>query len=562
MTTATSSATRASTLIVVAAIAAGALLGTFAIANTSIGWHLASGRWILAERSVPTTDPFAFTTGGATWIDHEWLFQVTVAAIEAAGGATALTFARAAVVAALSALLLLIGIRSGLPPPAALLLAVACVAGARPRFFLRPELVTLLFVPAVVALFMHRRQLRTILWLPVVTALTIVNANAHGAAVVVPVLLAGVMAAEVLQMLARKRWDARRAATGALGVAAAAAALLANPYGWRLLTVPFHLAELVDQPHIPNPEWISPTPVQAPWLYFAVIAAGVVLAARERRLGRWALFVMASALAFRHIRNLGLFFALLPIAVAPALATWNAVIARSGNGRGRSRIEILAVTAALVLALSLAASPHRHLALGWAEDYYPDRACEFMERERLPTGRLYNDVRFGGYLIGRHGPTRPVFIDDRNELHDGLLREIWDIMRRSDVEAWSRLMRRWELDTALVRYHAPIEVTTPDGRPLGRRGFSALWFPVDEWALVFWDDVAMVLVRRDTASARLLARHEYTTLRPDDLAHLERRLVSDPRLAPAVAEEAARAQRADPDNEIAAAILRRLVGAE
>ena len=76
----------------------------------------------------------------------------------------------------------------------------------------------------------------------------------------------------------------------------------------------------------------------------------------------------------------------------------------------------------------------------------------------------------------------------------------------------------------------PIRVTSPSGESQGARGFSALWFPKAEWALVYWDDVAMVFVRREGAPTGLLEIHEYRVIQPDDLAHLERRLLEDPSL--------------------------------
>ncbi len=152
-------------LIIVTAALAGALLGTFEIANTSVGWHLASGRWILEHRSFIHNDPFSFTSGQAPWIDHEWLFQVGAAVAHRIGGGPALVALRALGVGALALLLLVIGVSSGLSPPIALLLSLACVVGARPRFFLRPELVTLLVVPAACWLYLTRRERTTRAWL-------------------------------------------------------------------------------------------------------------------------------------------------------------------------------------------------------------------------------------------------------------------------------------------------------------------------------------------------------------------------------------------------------------
>jgi hypothetical protein len=547
--------TRIPTLIVVAATMAGAALGIFKIANTSVGWHLASGRWILENGSFLHSDPFSFTSSGAAWIDHEWLFQVTIALIDSFGGGPALVWMRAIMVAGLALLLLIVSVRSGLSPAAALLLALLSVAGARSRFFLRPELVTLLIVPASAWLFLRRERADSNLWLASLGLLMVIGGNAHGGVLVVPLLLAGILAAEVGQMILNRRWQPGPFITGVTGVAVATLALLVNPYGWHLLTVPFRLAHLVDQAHIPNPEWISPTLAQTPGLYLTIVVATVILALRERRLTHWALFVMAAVLALRHIRNVGLFFVLLPLAVAPALAAWRALSASTGLGRSQRRTNALAVAAAVVLAMSVAVSPWPRFGFGFADDYYPDRACSFLDSSGFPKTRLYNDVVFGGYLIDRYYPQQKVFQDDRNEIHDLLLREIWTILQTSDVTAWSNLLSRYGIDSALVRYHSPIRVSTPDGSNLGDRGFSALWFPAREWALVYWDDEAMVLVGRKHASPELLDREEYRIIRPDDLAHLEQRLREDPKLRDAAEAEARRALAANPECERALHIL-------
>ena len=532
-----------------AAIVAGVALGTFEIANTSVGWHLASGRWIIEHQEFLRSDPFSFTSGGAPWIDPEWLFQVGISLVDSIGGGTGLVIFRAVAVTGLMLLLLVIGIRSGLPAAAALLLAVVCVAGARPRFFLRPELVTLIVVPAVVWLFLRRREFSSPIWLAALGGLMVIGANAHGATLVAPLLLSGILGAEAAQMAMTREWSKRDLLTGLAGVSTAALALLINPYGWHLYAVPLHLARLVKMPHIPNPEWISPSPAQAPALYLAIGCAVIVLALRERRAGRWILLAMAAALALRHSRSIGLFFVLLPLAVAPALARLRAIAPSADTVVQRTgRMKVLAAMAAVALAASLAISPWPRFGLSFADDYFPSSACDFLDAQGLPASQLYNDVRFGGYLINRYHPDRQVFQDDRNEIHEPLLREIWQILASSDVAAWSEMLKRYDIDTALVRYHPPIRVTTPSGEVQGMRGFSALWFPKAEWALVYWDDVAMVFVKRDGAPANLLEQHEYRVIRPDDLAHLERRLLDDPSLFERAVAESIRALDTNPES--------------
>jgi hypothetical protein len=542
-------------MIVVAAALAGAVLGLFEIANTSIGWHLASGDWILSHRAFLRADPFSFTSGGAPWIDHEWLFQVVVSIAYSLSGPAALVALRALTIATLAVLLLVVGVRSGLSPPAALILSLACVAGARGRFFLRPELVTLLIVPTAIWLYLGREQRSSAVWLAALGGLMLVGANSHGGVLVVPPLFIGILAAEIVQMALTRRWRRGRVVSGIAGIATTVGALLINPYGWHLFTVPLRLSHLVNADYIPNPEWLSPSAAQAPVLYSALAASLVVLALRERRLSHWALLLMASALALQHIRNVGLFFVLLPVIISPALATWHSLAADKEEDRhDRQRANLLAVIAVSVLALSLAIAPQPRFGFGFARDYYPDSACSFMDAEGLPTAQLYNDVRFGGYLIHRYGPERQVFQDDRNEIHESLLRRIWEIFRSSDVTAWSELLAGYGADTALVRYHPPVSVRDPAGNDLGFRGFSTLWFPDRDWALVYWDDVAMVFVRRQTAPTGLLERYEYRVLRPDDLAHLVFRLTENPALLPVITRELARAARTNPTSWRAHAI--------
>jgi hypothetical protein len=399
-------------------------------------------------------------------------------------------------------------------------------------------------------MYLSRMRRRSWWWLAAVAALVALGVNAHGGALVLPFLLGGLLAARTLQMVLTAHWSWREFSSGAAAVAVSALAVLANPYGWRLYAVPFRLAKLVGQPHIPNPEWVAPSLAAWPALYVAIVVAVLVLILKERRAEPWALLLMASALALRHVRNLGLFFALLPLALAPALARWPALaekVERTDSAVRRQRA--LAVTLVLVLALALAAAPQPRFGFTFAENYYPEAACSFLDRESLPAGKLYNDVRFGGYLINRYYPPRTVFLDDRNEIHEPLLRSFWVIFQRSDVTAWNTLLASYGIDTALVRYHPTTRVRTPDGKDLGERGFSALWFPARDWALVYWDDVAMVLVRRDAANPEFLERCEYHMLRPDDFINLEFRLAAEEDLRPIAAAELRRALREAPQSQ-------------
>jgi hypothetical protein len=529
--------------MVVAAVLVGLVCAAHEVTNTSIGWHIASGRWMLEHRALLDRDVFSFTSSGVEWVDHEWLFQILVAALFDLGGAPALVILRMAVVAALSVLLLRIGTTSGLAPPAALLLATLSVLGARPRFFVRPELATLLLLPLALWIFADRRGRR---WWPLpLGAVMVLGVNLHGAMLVAPILVTVWFAGEACERLLGRASGGGQLGSGAVGVAAAWLATALNPHGLGIWAVPLRLAEMVRMPHIPNPEWIAPRPADAPALFIGAAVAGLALLAGRAAPQAWLGVAATTALALRHIRNIGLFFVLLPQSLGPALARLRIGAARPAGERDRLRAVIcLGLVAILVVAAAL--RPWPRPGFGFAERWYPDRAWAFLERHGLLDRPLYNDVRFGGWLILRGYPDRRVFLDDRNEIHEPLLREIWGILERSDVAAWEALLDRWGVDTVLLRYHEPIRVATPDGVDLGRRGFSALWFPIDRWATVYWDDIAIVLVRRSSAADELLAEREYRVVRPDDLGHLAARLAADPALLPAASAELERALTDDP----------------
>jgi len=437
-------------------------------------------------------------------------------------------------------------------------LAVLCLFGARIRFFLRPELSTLLIAPTLVWIFIGRdRWSDRRRWLLCIAVLMVIGANFHGGALIVPPLLAGLLLAELVRWRLEGRGSTASLGWGLAGLAVASTAPILNPNGLALYTVPFRIARLVDLPQIPNPEWISPLPSELPTPWVALAVSLVVLVLRERDPVRWMLFLMASVLALRYVRNVGLFFMLLPIALAPALATLT-TLNREGPSHRRPVWRYAALAVAALIVLSMIVEPGRAPALRFSRSFYPIRACDFIEESGFTLPR-YNDVRFGGYLIHRYFPPHQVFLDDRNEIHEPLLSEIYSVFQRSDPGAWQQMLDRYGVETALLRYNPPFTVARPDGQVIGRRGFSTLWFPAKRWALVYWDDVAMVFVDRKSADDAKLREHEYLHIRPDDVEFLRARLATDPEFRSLVASDLARKLHQEPGCERAYALSRDLL---
>ena len=52
------------------------LMHQHVLADPDTYWHVTTGKWILAGRSVPTHDVFSHSVSGCAWVDMEWLAQV------------------------------------------------------------------------------------------------------------------------------------------------------------------------------------------------------------------------------------------------------------------------------------------------------------------------------------------------------------------------------------------------------------------------------------------------------------------------------------------------------
>ncbi len=455
-------------------------------------WHAATGRWILDHHAIPPADPFALASQGA-WVDGEWLFQVGLAVlwkIAGAGGISILVgFWAAALFAAIAAVA-----APEASPPAVGLLALIGWSGAIERFQPRPETLAtgLLVLFIVLALRPPRRTVTVLLVL-----LTVFWMNVHPSAVLAPVLMTLVLAGELFS-----RGRQPEAAQRLVQLLSVAAALFVNPYFARGVLAPFRLAAFLAREGVVNREWLPTPPTLFPLVYLAVAGGLLLLFLRvpKQNLPRLLLFLFLSALAIRYVRNHGFFFAAFPLLLAPSLPPL-----RAG---ARKLLPVAAGAFALLL-----------LVRGW-----PVRTG--IDPERLPVhavdrlvasgleGHIYNPDQLGGYLIWRFYPRRLVLTDGRNELYPGYIAEYR--RARSDSRAWSDLLRKYRIRLAVDEYRfEPVPVMDAASHQTRLLPASTAFWPRQQWALIAFDDVAMVFARRDALGQAKLASMEYRSLVPD-----------------------------------------------
>jgi hypothetical protein len=399
----------------------------FPVTDTDLWWHLAAGRKLLEEGRFLRQDLFAADVLGRPWINLHWLFQLAVLGAYRLAGLTGVVVGKAALGAAGAYLLLRAGeTATGERTLVARALGVTLVALPifASRFLLleRPVVVTLVLLAAyllVLELAIGGRP--RLLW--ALLPLQVVWVNAQGGlALLGPAIVGAALVAEGAAAL-RKR---PRPALGPLLLCLAGVALacLINPYGPRGLGLPALLLARLEA--VGSDVFALNVSENIPPFLLERTQAGLVWHFKWVAAAAFASFLATrpSAGALRRLLVLGGFFGLALAAgrnvllfewVAGFVATANLVPAVL---RWRPRVvRPLSLSFALLAlvgpgALRVHARAHEGPIAEPAPFRVPAGAVERLRGLSLP-GRVFNSVRYGGYLAWQLYPRYRPGIDGR-----------------------------------------------------------------------------------------------------------------------------------------------------
>ncbi len=447
-----------------------------AVNEADAGWHLALGR-LIWSKGLPATNSLAWTEPDHPFYATSWLFDLASwASVDSAGifGLQLLTCAL------LAATLLGVTVACHAVSPRAFWLPAVIAWLLVPRITPRPHMASWLILAATVALCLHATRERWWLRLTCVPLIA-VGSNLHAGAIFSSVAL-GVFCLDAA--VRERRWGREAGIAVAGGLA-----LIANPGG--PYNVWYALTHLRLYRSLPIQELQTPGLDELPAFWASLLP--VLLLAFYARKQRPVLLALAVIFAVAGVFAARLAFKYYLVA-APILADG---IQRLDPRPGR----LLAVA---LVALALSTNVGRYsgvkLAATWDPHEIPVRAVEFVKREGLE-GRLYNTFGDGGYLAWAL-PHVPVFQDARVLAYSPAF-----FKQQLDVEGspphfaamLDRLNVEWALTSAI---------------PGALTGAGLLRDPA--WALIYWDDLSELRIRRDApAAARLVPRLEFQVLRPD-----------------------------------------------
>ena len=525
---------RARSLLPMATLSVGAALALRRLDDSDTWWHLASGRWIVENRTIPTTDTLSYTVPDHPWFNLQWLFDVMLYLLHSIGDANLLVIMSA--VAFTTALWMLMkNLRQWLDEVSASILCLWAMIILEERFLIRPEMVSFILLQVVLWLLMtSRRNEGRTLWLLVPVILLWVNC--HSLFIIglfcIGCAVGGTLAGRLPLLPAgwRQASSLGPKATRRLFISAGAAAVvtLLNPYFLEGLLFPLELMSRFDASNAAFQtigEFRRPFSGYFPTfsigafqaLFFLGIAVTLTAAVAGWRAPAkpgttperpspgfnltWLLIF--TGLAYVSVlarRNTSLF----ALGATPIVGAFLALIGSKAKGGMRGLYTKAATVAAPVLLATciglvgaVATNTYywrdgttREFGLGVLEVNFPIRAAAF-SREAGLQPRLYNDLTAGGYLTWDAAVKGGVFIDGRLEVYDS---EFFTYYQSAFTtpRSWQEQLERYEINTVLL-FH----------RWQNRHPMIRFLMVNPAWTLVFHDEVAVIFVRNRGNEARI-----------------------------------------------------------
>lgn len=468
--------------------------------DPDVWWHIKDGLTILATHRWPTTDPYSFTVHGQPWIAFEWGGEVLIGWVSKFGvqamDALWIGLGSAVVIA-----LYVYGTIRTRNSKAGFLAAGLLSSFAIVSFTLRPQMLGYLYIVLTLIILERFRQGKSkSIWL--LPPLMLVWINTHGSWPVglgtffvywmcglVEFRMGGVEA---------KKWKPKERWQLALAFLLSAVVLPLNPYGTRLVALPFQVAAGYPICHASVQEWLpmlfNTTGAQ---FFLLLFLAFVVLQMAYRftwRLDEMFLCLFGFAMACIHVRFVMIFVPFFTPIVAVIAARWLRPYDRAKDKYVLNAVLIAGVVVAMIHYFPTTRQLDEKVAAN-----FPVHAVEYLREHPVP-GAMFDSYDFGGYLIWSGYKT---FIDGRGEIFEdgGVLQDYLDLsllQRPGGLD----VLRRYNIQSCILGRDASLSVVLAD---------------LPGWQKVYSDNTSVIFVRRSSqetgGSARVQAGSQGRTRR-------------------------------------------------
>lgn len=396
------------------------------ISSLDIGFHLASGRWIIENFSFPSKDVFTYTVNDNEYVDMQWLFQVVNFVAFRIFGYDGITYLNILLMIILFVLIMRRLMYFGVPVSMTVLSLLYTLVSIQIRISNRPEIFSWIFIllTLIVMDYYYRERKKLLYLLPLIMFVWV---NFHG------LFIIGLFI--ILCYLISVWYEEKKKDTYLIKwFFISVAATLINPYFFEGAMFPFYLFTRLQASNIFKysiSELGSPfglidiLPFEI-YLYIFTAVVSFVLIFVTYRNRKFHEFIILSAffyLSFSGYRNLPIFVIysvyIITISVSDILLKYeNRKKVR--YGQLLRLIPFLLSVVIILLCLRVISGSYYasyrggiQFGTGIDKNALPDKLTDYMIESGSP-GKMINQIDLGGWLIWKLN--QPVFIDGRLEV--------------------------------------------------------------------------------------------------------------------------------------------------
>lgn len=447
-------------------------------------WQLKYGNLILQTGHWPTVDNWSFTVHGMPRIAYAWGGEVVMALAYRLGGLRGMDILLISLTSIFVLLLYYFAWLRCRNSKAAFVGTVLMMPLAALCFTVQPRLMGYIFLLITLILLERYRQgEQKHLWaLPLIFLLWV---NTHGSFllglfIVILYWLSGLKKVESGR-LTSTLWQPAQRIHMEIVCLLSVVALAITPYGTQLATAPLKFATSLPSKFADFIGWqpISTNFWQAKLLLlllFLFIAAQIAFR-YSYRLEELALFLVATYLTFVHFRFAILYAIVFAPLAAAILARWSPTYNPKADKYAVNAVLIFGTVALMVLTL-----PSKNKLEAYVTQTNPVKAVQYLDSHPIP-GRMFNDSKFGGYLVWARAPQHKVFIDGRGYIYEraGVFAGYADVANlKPETMA---VLKTYRIHYCLLERHSAV---------------ATLLKASPSWKLVYQDTVSTIFVRRET----------------------------------------------------------------
>ncbi|HLD11891.1 MAG TPA: tetratricopeptide repeat protein [Patescibacteria group bacterium] len=493
-------------------------ISVISIRDTDLWWHVRAGEVMWQLKTIPQFDLFSYPIENLRWLNWQWLGDVILYGVFHFFQVNGIIIFKTVFAGLTLLTLLFFAKKLKLPFLFSIVLLALILVTNGDRYLERPEMFShFLFVITLGSLILYtHRPHRFVFFFPL---LFLVWANLHPAFLVGLVTVWIFISFETLKRFLSRKFSFIQSSllskksirTLWIVTILSTLSVLINPYTYEIFIAPFkHLSS--DSYMARTYEWMSPfswAHRDSLYVVFFVIVAllylfGFFLSAKKVNITFLALSGALFFLAYQQTRQIPYFtlggflpfllnldtgiFQHLPQKKRPVLKTVLSLLIGS---------FFLISSWYLIQNGYILGKERRTFGLG-IKDETPTNASRFLDEAGI-TGNMYNHYGIGGYLIFAGYPNRLVFMDGRAHYPTSFFDEY--IASTNTKEKLHDVIEKYNITYFVLEFPTESKST----------GFAAEFLSEEDsgFALVYWDNYALVYLKKIPENEPILSQYAY-----------------------------------------------------